>query len=463
MSSSSSLQRNAHSKASKNVFFFSSHCHLSSADLLHSSAVFNSSAMFTTNNSFEPNQERCKQQLVHHVNLPKNPSTALTITHRSRLLPPLVRLRPPLQVSSYQPVLFNSSLCLDLDTSAGGGCNGKPGPGCSNDTCAYFPENPVTGKGGMGLILTDKFALPTAKNPAQFGPVSQIVLSCTFPDKFSTNYRGLAKGSTCLATLGRFNYSLSAQISWGSSAPWIFALCLPSSSNATGIALFNSAGPYNFSPKIDASKLLIHTPLILGPRGSDTQIFYWYKSPDYYIGLTSFRVNGKVVLLNQTLLDIDEKGHGGTKLSTSKPYTVLQSSIFKSLTDAFVKESTAVNLTLVKPLAPFSLCYGAAKIPSTRVGPAVPAIDLVLGNNKVFWRIYGSNSMVRIKNGDVDAWCLGLVDGGDAPKTSIVIGGHHLEDNLVQFDLERERLGFSSSLLLRGTTCANFDLKANQN
>ncbi|KAK4441686.1 putative aspartic proteinase GIP1 [Sesamum alatum] len=363
--------------------------------------------------------------------------------------------------SSYQPVIYNSSLCLDLDTNAYGNCFNKPGPGCSNDTCTYFPENPVTGKGGLGEILTDKFALPTAKNPAQLGPVSQIVLSCTFPNKYSKIYRGLARGSTGLATLGRFNYSLSAQISRGSSAPWIFALCLPSSSNATGIALFNSAGPYNFSPKIDGSKLLTYTPLILGPRGSDTKIFYWYKSPDYYIGLTSFRVNGKVVLLNQTLLAIDEIGFGGTKLSTSKPYTVLQSSIFKALTDAFVKESTALNLTLVKPVAPFSLCYAADKVPSTRVGPAVPAIDLVLGSDKVFWRIYGSNSMVRIKNEDVDAWCLGFVDGGDAPNTSIVLGGHQLEDNLVQFDLERERLGFSSSLLLRGTTCANFDFKAN--
>ncbi|KAL0391043.1 UNVERIFIED_CONTAM: putative aspartic proteinase GIP2 [Sesamum calycinum] len=304
------------------------------------------------------------------------------------------------------------SSVMALQSNAGAGCVGKPGPGCSDDTCAYFPENPVTGKGGMGLILTDKFALPTAKNPAQLGPVSQIVLSCTFPNKYSRIYRGLARGSTGLATLGRFNYSLSAQISRGSSDPWIFALCLPSSSNASGIALFNSAGPYNFSPKIDASELLTYTPLISGPRGSDTQIFYWYKSPDYYIGLTSFRVNDKVVLLNQTLLAIDENGLGGTKLSTSKPYTVLQSSIFKALTDAFVKESDALNFTRVNPVAPFTVCYAADKISRTRVGPAVPAIDLVLGKDKVLWRIYGSNSMVRMKN----EWCLGFVDGGDAPR-----------------------------------------------
>ncbi|KAI3460867.1 hypothetical protein Pfo_017530 [Paulownia fortunei] len=361
--------------------------------------------------------------------------------------------------SSYQPVIYNSSLCLELDTHVYANCFDKPGPGCSNDTCAFFPENPVTWKGGMARLLTDKFALPTAKNPVQLGPVSQIVLSCTYPNKYSKIYRGLAKGSAGLASLGRFNYSLSAQISRGSSSPWIFAICLPSSSTAPGIALFNSAGPYKFSPQIDVSKLLIYTPLILGPQGADTKVSYWYKSPDYYIGLTSFRVNGKDVPLNQTLLAIDEIGHGGTKISTSKPYTVLQSSIFKALTDAFVKESDGLNLTLVKPVEPFSVCYEADEISSTRVGPAVPAIDLVLESNKVFWRIYGSNSMVRIKNKDVDAWCLGFVDGGPNPSTSIVIGGHQFQDNLLQFDLERQRLGFSSSLLLQSTTCANFQFK----
>ncbi|KAI3460866.1 hypothetical protein Pfo_017529 [Paulownia fortunei] len=186
-------------------------------------------------------------------------------------------------------------------------------------------------------------------------------------------------------------------------------------------------------------------------------------SPDYYIGLTSYRANGKVAPLNQTLLAIDELGRGGTKISTSKPYTVLQSSIFRALTDAFVKESDGLNLTLIKPVEPFSVCYAADKILSTLVGPAVPAIDLVLQRNKVFRRIYGSNSMVRIKNKDVDAWCLGFVDGGLNPRTSIVIGGHQFEDNLLQFDLERQRLGFSSSLLLQSTTCANFTSKKPNN
>lgn len=219
---------------------------------------------------------------------------------------------------------------------------------------------------------------------------------------------------------------------------------MPSSSKTPGAVIFNSPGPYAVS--------LTYTPLILGPFGADTDIFYWYKSPNYYIGLTSLRVNNKPVPLNQTLLVITERGRGGTKIGTNKPYTVLQSSIYKALTDAFVEECAKLNFTAVKPVEPFRFCYTAEKIGMTVAEPDVPTIDLVIGKGGVTWRIYGSNSMVRVG----DAWCLGFVDGGVAPRSSIVIGGYQIEDNLLQFNLEKERLGFSSSLLQKGTTCANF-------
>ncbi|KAG6773712.1 hypothetical protein POTOM_021028 [Populus tomentosa] len=100
------------------------------------------------------------------------------------------------------------------------------------------------------------------------------------------------------------------------------------------------------------------------------------------------------------------------------------------------------------------------------MGPVVPTIDLVLHNKDVVWKIFGSNSMVRIvKKGGVDVWCLAFVDGGVSTTVrgsnwigspSIVIGGHQLEDNMLQFDLESRKLGFSSSILSKGTTCSNF-------
>jgi hypothetical protein len=106
-------------------------------------------------------------------------------------------------------------------------------------------------------------------------------------------------------------------------------------------------------------------------------------------------------------------------------------------------------------VAPFQLCYDGSKVGSTRVGPAVPTIELVMGSDAKSWVVLGANSMVAVKGG---ALCLGVVDGGEAPRTSVVIGGHMMEDNLLEFDLKASRLGFSSSLLFRQTNCNNFRL-----
>lgn len=71
--------------------------------------------------------------------------------------------------------------------------------------------------------------------------------------------------------------------------------------------------------------------------------------------------------------------------------------------------------------------------------------------------IGGRNTMVRIKKNGVDAWCLGFINGGEFPRTPIVIGGLQLEDHLLQFDLENYRFGFSSSASTEGTSCSNFN------
>ncbi|KAL2490193.1 Eukaryotic aspartyl protease family protein [Abeliophyllum distichum] len=175
-------------------------------------------------------------------------------------------------------------------------------------------------------------------------------------------------------------------------------------------------------------------------------------SAEYFIGVKSIKINEKVVPINTTLLSIDSEGNGGTKISSVNPYTVLESSIYNAVVNAFVKELS--NVSRVASVAPFGACFSSRNIGSTRVGPAVPPVDLVLQSESVFWRIFGANSMVQVNN---EVLCLGFVDGGVNPRTSIVIGGHQIEDNLLQFDIATSRLGFSSSLLFRQTTCANFN------
>ncbi|CAN0886861.1 Probable aspartic proteinase GIP2 [Linum grandiflorum] len=202
---------------------------------------------------------------------------------------------------------------------------------------------------------------------------------------------GLANGVRGMAGLGRTKVSFPSQFSAALKFDRKFAICLSSFKNSRGVVFFGD-GPYVLMPKIDVSKSLISTP------------------------------------------------------------TVLDTSIHKALTTAFARQLSKVPR--VAAVAPFDLCFDSTGIGSTRVGPAVPRIDLVLQSSNVIWSIFGANSMVEVKK---DVLCLGFVDGGANPRTSIVIGGHQLEDNLLQFDVANSRLGFSSSLLSRQTNCANFN------
>ncbi|KAI9072349.1 hypothetical protein K1719_045681 [Acacia pycnantha] len=52
--------------------------------------------------------------------------------------------------------------------------------------------------------------------------------------------------------------------------------------------------------------------------------------------------------------------------------------------------------------------------------------------------------------------CLGFVDGGLYPEYPIVIRGYQLEDVIIQFDLDTSTVGFSSSLLLKHSSCSHF-------
>ena len=269
--------------------------------------------------------------------------------------------------------------------------------------------------------------------------------------------KGLASGVKGMAGLGRTRISVPSQFSTAFSFHRKFAICLSSSTttSSNGVMFFGD-GPYVLLPNNDVSKSLIYTPLIKNPVSTASAYTQGDPSAEYFIGVKSIKINGKVVPLNQTLLSIDRKGFGGTKISTVNPYTIMETSIYNAVIKAFIKE--LANVPRVASVAPFGACFSSKNIGSTRVGPAVPQIDFVLQSESVFWRVFGSNSMVQVSN---DVLCLGFVDGGSNPRTSIVIGGYQIEDNLLQFDLASSRLGFSSSLLFQQTTCANFNFTTN--
>ena len=363
--------------------------------------------------------------------------------------------------STYHHIPCNSSLCTLLSLNSCAHCYRAPSPTCANDTCATTLHNSVTGKSIFHSALVDAAALPTTdgRNPGRLALLANFAFACSTTDLL----KGLAKGVTGSAGLGWSDLSLPVQFIAGLSLPRVFALCLSGSPSAPGVGFYGSAGPYHFLPEIDLSKKLIYTPLLVNPYGTALDSNHGRPSDEYFIGVTALKVNGHAVDLNPALLTVDLNGNGGTKISTVAPYTVLESSIYEALTHAFIAESAGLNLTVHYPVKPFRVCFPADDVMETTVGPAVPTVDLVMQSDDVFWRIFGRNSMVRILEEGVDVWCLGFVDGGVRPRTSIVIGGHQMEDNLLQFDLGLKRLGFSSSVLVHHTMCANFNFTSNKN
>ncbi|KAL8222855.1 hypothetical protein R6Q57_020254 [Mikania cordata] len=350
--------------------------------------------------------------------------------------------------TTYNPAQCGSAPCRLLNTTScttSTSCN-PPVPDCFNNTCGHGPENPIANTGTSGQLGADVFKIQSTASSVLIVPRLYFICGNNFIND------GLASGVTGIAGLGRTGASLPAQLSSYFRFDPKFAICLSSSTTSSG-AVFFGDGPYTLLPNVDASSSLSYTPLITNPVTESG--FLGDASPKYFIGVESIMVDGKRVNeFNQSLLSINSEGEGGTTISTTDPYTVLETSIYKALVASFVK-AMPKNVKRVANVAPFGACFSSKNIGGTRLGPGVPPIELVLKSKNV-WRINGANSMVEVKK---DVLCLGFVEARTdfAPTIPVVIGGHQIEDNLLQFDLAALRLGFSSSLLGRSTSCANFN------
>ncbi|KAB2625282.1 basic 7S globulin-like [Pyrus ussuriensis x Pyrus communis] len=308
--------------------------------------------------------------------------------------------------STYKPARCNSAQC-SLSNSQ---------PGCNN-TCALSPGNTITRTSTSGDLGQDTVSLQSTdgSNPGRLVSVPNLLFTCgpTFL------LEGLASGVKGMAGLGRDKIGLPSQFASAFSLPRKFAICLSSSSKSSGVVIFGDM-PYTLFPNIKVSKSLTFTPLIINPVSTAGAYFQGEPSVGYFINVKSIKVYGKVVALNTSLLAIDNEGYGGTNISTVNPYTVLETSIYNAVVNAFVKE-VAYKTPRVKAVAPFGTCFSSKNIGVTRVGHSVPSIDLVLQSESVYWTMFGANSMVYVSN---DVLCLGFADGGERPRTSIVIGGN---------------------------------------
>ncbi|KAF8086678.1 hypothetical protein N665_0615s0026 [Sinapis alba] len=359
--------------------------------------------------------------------------------------------------TSFETSHCNSPMCYHAGSHGCSRCFSDYRPGCNADPCTLTFKNPLNRMVDTGDIASEVVFIHSTNgsNPGRVVKIPSLIFSLGSTDLLN----GLANGTVGMAGMGRHSViGLPSQFAKAFGFNRKFAVCLPSSSGGRGVAFFGN-GPYVFLPGIRISDLAT-TPLLVNPvLVADPIIYspfvYGEKSPEYFIGVTAIKIDEKTVPINTRLLKINgTTGLGGTKLSTVNPYTVLETSIFKAVTSAFVREATARNITRVPSVKPFGACFSTKNVVVTRLGYAVPEIQLVLQSKDVVWRIYGANSMVNVRR---DVICLGFVDGGVNAETSVVIGGLQLEDNLIEIDLASNTLGFSSTLLGRQTNCANFN------
>ncbi|MBA0716411.1 hypothetical protein Golax_015243 [Gossypium laxum] len=309
--------------------------------------------------------------------------------------------------STYHAPRCYSTQCARANTHYCHTCFSKARPGCHNNTCGLMSVNPVTGLTAMSELAQDVLSIYSTQgsNPGPLVKIPRFLFTCAPSLLLQPVLPGNVQG---VAGLGHSPISLPTQLAshfgYAGFAP-TFALCLA----PNGVIFFGDS-PYYMFPGLDISLPLGYTPLIISPLG------------EYYIEVKSIKINNKDVPLNTTLLSIDRRGIG------------------------------------VKPVEPFEVCFNSKSIDKrTRVGPKVPNIDLVLHDQHVIWRIYGSNSVVEATPG---VSCLAFVDGGLNTRAAIVIGAYQMENNLIQFDMARSRLGFSSSLLFFRTSCNNLNFSA---
>lgn len=147
------------------------------------------------------------------------------------------------------------------------------------------------------------------------------------------------------------------------------------------------------------------TPSIVNPFSTAPIFNEGDVSYEYFIDMKSIKVGAKVVDFKSSLLSIDNKGNGGTKISTMNSFNVLHSSIYKPVVREFIKVAYDRKMKKVESVEPFGTCF---EVRNSISDLDVPCIDLVLEGG-VVWTIYGENSLVLVKE---NVACLGFSDGG---------------------------------------------------
>ncbi|KAL6613839.1 hypothetical protein ACP70R_036109 [Stipagrostis hirtigluma subsp. patula] len=378
--------------------------------------------------------------------LAKDQSTSLyTLSIKNGGAPLVVDLAGPLLWSTcspgYRTIPCSSSACKVAKRNRPASCAGQPG--CTGNTCSAYPYNPVTGQCGRGDVTAVPLAASATDGKNPLFPVSFSVLGSCAPDGLLAS---LPSGAAGVAGLSRLPLSLPSQIASTLKVAKQFALCLPSGGE-TGAAIFGG-GPFQLLavPPVELAEGLASLPFFTNPKNGGA----------YYFKVTGINVNNERVPVPPGAFDFNPRtGNGGAMLSTVTPYTTLRSDIYRPLLSAF--DVVTSGKPRVAPVKPFERCYEASSFDFTRLGFAVPNIDLLLDGGRS-WLLAGGSSLVQVNSQTVCFAFLEMTSATAVPGSpAVIFGGFQLEDHLLLFDLDKGTFGLSGPLIGIRTHCGNFN------
>ncbi|GAB4828896.1 hypothetical protein Ancab_018557 [Ancistrocladus abbreviatus] len=288
----------------------------------------------------------------------------------------------PAASSSYSPLSCNSEQCKALDVSE-----------CRADQCLYevsYGDGSYT----VGDFVQEKITFSEAS-------VDKVAIGC------GHNNEGLFVGSAGLLGLGGGALSFPRQINTSS-----FSYCLVDrDSNAASTLEFNSPLPSG----------AVTAPL---RRNRELDTFY-------YLGITGISVGGQLLSIPPSSFQMDEVGNGGVIVDSGTAVTRLQTEVYNSLRDTFVKGTQ--HLPSANGVALFDTCYNLASMRSVQV----PAVGFHFPDGKSL-SLPAKNYLIPVDSDGT--FCLAF-----APTTSSlsIIGNVQQQGTRVDFDLANSLVGFS--------------------
>lgn len=290
----------------------------------------------------------------------------------------------PASSASYSTLSCESPRCKSLDLSE-----------CRNNTCLYevsYGDGSYT----VGDFVTETITIGSAL-------VRDIAIGC------GHNNEGLFVGAAGLLGLGGGSLSFPSQLN-----ATYFSYCLVDRDSDSASTLeFDSPLPPN----------AVTAPM---HRNRELDTFY-------YLGLTGISVGGEMLQIPESSFLVDATGNGGIIVDSGTAVTRLQTDVYKSLRDAFVKGTR--GLPPAKGVALFDTCYDL----SSKTSVEVPTVSFHFPEGKEL-PLPAKNYLIPVDSNGT--FCLAF-----APTTSAlsIIGNVQQQGTRVGFDLKNSFVGFSAN------------------